>query len=77
MRYHFTSVRMATIKEIRITDAAKDTEKRKPCTLVFGCFCLFRAIPTAYGGSQARRQIGAVVAGLHHSHGNAGSQLCL
>ena len=27
--------------------------------------------PTAYGSSQARVQIGAVAAGLHHSHGNA------
>ena len=30
-----------------------------------------------YGGSQARGQIGAVAAGLHHSHSNAGSELCL
>ena len=28
------------------------------------CFCLFRAIPEAYGGSQARGQIGAVASGL-------------
>ena len=33
-------------------------------------FCPFRAIPTAYGGSQARGLIGAVVTGLHHSHSN-------
>ena len=31
-------------------------------------FLLFRAAPKAYGGSQARGQIGAIVAGLHHSH---------
>ena len=37
-------------------------------------FCLFRATPAAYGGSQARGLIGAVAAGLHHSHSNAGSQ---
>ena len=37
-------------------------------------FCLFRATPVAYGGSQARGQIGATAAGLHH---NAGSELCL
>ena len=30
--------------------------------------CLFRAPPMAYGGSQARGLIGAVAAGLHHSH---------
>ena len=31
----------------------------------------------AHGGSQARGQIGATAAGLHHSHSNAGSELCL
>ena len=29
----------------------------------------------AYGGSQARGLIGAVAAGLHHSHSNVGSEL--
>ena len=40
-------------------------------------FCLFRAAPTAYGGSQARGLIGAVATGLYHSHSNAGSKLHL
>ena len=34
------------------------------------CFCLFdfsRAVPTAYGGTQAKGLIGAAAAGLHHS----------
>ena len=31
----------------------------------------------AYGGSQARGLIGAVAAGLHHSHSNARSKLNL
>ena len=35
------------------------------------------AAPAAYGGSQARGPIGAAAAGLHHSHSNAGSELCL
>ena len=35
---------------------------------------LFRAAPAAYGGFQARGQIGAPAAGLHHSHSNAGSE---
>ena len=35
-------------------------------------FFLFRAAPAAYGGSQARGQIGAVAASLHHSHSNKG-----
>jgi len=38
-------------------------------------FCLFRAAPAAYGGSQARGLIGTVAASLHHSH--ARSELCL
>ena len=41
----------------------------------FFCFGLFRAVPAAYGGSQARDLIGAVAAGLHHSHSNVGSEL--
>ena len=36
-------------------------------------FCLFRAAPAAYGGSQARGSVGATAAGLHPSHSNAGS----
>ena len=45
--------------------------------VVVGFFCLFRATPQAYGSSQARCQIGATAAGLHHSHNNMGSELCL
>ena len=37
----------------------------------FFSFCLFRATPEAYGGSQARGLIRAVAASLHHSHSNA------
>ena len=37
-------------------------------------FCLFRAAPTTYGGSQARDPIGAVAASLHHSHSNDRSE---
>ena len=40
-------------------------------------FCLFRAIPIAYGGSQARSRIGAVAGDLHQSHSNARSKLHL
>ena len=36
----------------------------------FFVFCLFRAAPAAYGSSQARGLIGAVAAGLRHSHSN-------
>ena len=44
---------------------------------LFFFFCLFafpRAASAAYGGSQARGLIGAVAAGLHHNHSNAGSE---
>ena len=36
-----------------------------------------RAAPAAYGSSQARGLLGAVAAGLHHSHSNRGSEPCL
>ena len=35
------------------------------------------ATPAAYGGSQAKGQIGAVAAGLHDSHGKTRSELHL
>ena len=38
---------------------------------------LFMATPAAYGSSWARGQTGAAAAGLHHSHSNARSELCL
>ena len=45
---------------------------------LFVClFCLFAiswAAPMAYGGSQARGQIGAVAASLRQSHSNVGSE---
>ena len=41
--------------------------------LVFVLFCFVRAITATCGSSQAKGQIGATAAGLHHSHNNAGS----
>ena len=38
---------------------------------------LFRALPEACGGSQARGRVRATAAGPHHSHSNAGSEMCL
>ena len=41
----------------------------------FFFFCPFAiswAAPAAYGGSQARGQIGAIATGLHQSHSNGG-----
>ena len=44
---------------------------------LFFVFCLFRATPVAYGGSQAWHLIGAIAAGLCHRHSNARSELRL
>ena len=44
------------------------------CTFVLFFPFFFRAAPAAYGHSQARGQIGAVVTSLHHSHSNTGSE---
>ena len=45
-----------------------------PCTFYFILFCLFTASLMENGGPQARGQIGATAAGLHHSHSNTGSK---
>ena len=42
--------------------------------LIYFVFCLFRAAPTAHGGSQGRGLIRAVAAALHQSHSNARSK---
>ena len=44
---------------------------------VFFNFFFLRATLEAYGGSQARGPTRAVASGLHHSDGNARSELCL
>ena len=46
------------------------------CLLLF-LFLLLRATLVAYGTSQARGQIRAAAASLHHKHSNLGSKLCL
>ena len=43
----------------------------------FFFFGLFRAVPLAYRGSQARGSVGAVADGLCHSHSNPRSKLHL
>ena len=42
--------------------------------IFFGLFAFSRATPAAYGGSQARGQIGTAADSLHHSHSNAESE---
>ena len=46
------------------------------CDCIF-LFVLFRAVPMAYGSSQARVQIRAAGASLHHSHSKTESKLHL
>ena len=41
--------------------------------ILFYFIWLFRATPLAHGSSQARGQIGAIAAGLYHSHSNSRS----
>ena len=43
----------------------------------FFLFVCFRAAPAACGSSQAKGQIRAVAAGLHHGYSNTGSKLSL
>ena len=42
--------------------------------LLFFLIFFFRASLVAYGGSQARGPIGAIAAGLRHSHSHVGSE---
>ena len=58
------------------TEVALDSNSHIKC-LFKKFFFLFRAVPAAYGKSQARGQIGAVAAGQQHSHSNARSELNL
>ena len=53
------------------------TSPQLQINLFFGLFCLFRAVPMACGGSQARGQMGDGAFGLHHSHSGSGSKLHL
>ena len=52
-------------------------EEQKRFLLLLLLLLFFRATPAAYVGSQATGQIGAIASGLHYSHSNAGSELCL
>ena len=58
-------------------DNARSLTIRQPGSSkeTFFFFSLFRAAPVAYGSSAVRGLIRAAAAGLHHSHGNAGSEL--
>ena len=49
-------------------------QKKKLTGRFFFFLVLSRAAAMAYGGSQVRGLIGAVAAGLHHSHSNGESE---
>ena len=77
---HTMSVTMCSYKSYFIALGLFEWEDRTrfssqgPTIIKFFFFCLFRAAPAAYGGSQARGLIGAVAAGLRQSHSNVGSK---
>ena len=63
-----------------ITPIPSGTQKSPSGSWKMFLFLLFLplgAAPTVYGGSQARGQIRAAAASLHHSHSNTGSKLHL
>ena len=49
-------------------EGGKKKKKTRLFLLLLFFVLFFRATPVAYGCSQARGRIGAVAAGLHHSH---------
>ena len=51
MRYHFTPVRMATIKSLQITNAGEGVEKREPSYTVGGNVSWCSHYGKQYGGS--------------------------
>ena len=66
--------------EVQVGDRGTEGEVRGEApvdSILSRCCCLgffvllFRATPTAHGGSQARGQIRAAAAGLHHSHSHS------
>ena len=59
----------------RLSSVIYDLRKNSSDLKLYFFFFLFRAIPMAYGGSQARGLIRATAAGLHHS--NSRSEPCL
>ena len=51
--------------------------RRHSINIVLFVCLLFRAVPMAYGSSQARGRIRPIAADLHHSHSSVGSEPCL
>ena len=64
-------------KVLRVKKLSSRRCQKFPTILIFFFFffLFFRAAPETYGSSQARAWIGAIAAGLCHSHSNAGSRI--
>ena len=85
LRKKFQTMNFSACTVVLVRVLQRDrTNRMCVCICIYKCiyiftFCLFffRTAPIAYGGSQARRLIGAVAAGLCHSHSNARSKLHL
>ena len=74
------STSMTTKKFILFDPRAQDvcfSTSSTICTASFFFFCFLGLHPWHYESSQARGQIGATAASLHHSPNNLGSQPCL
>ena len=66
---------VSACQEISVPPTTSEEVTLTATTTFFRFFFFFRAIPAAYGSSQAKGRIGAAAAGLRHSH--LGSELCL
>ena len=69
--------KIRTLVVSRVSSGTLWDNESVPFIYLFIYLGLFRAALAAYGRFQARGQIGAVAAGLCHSHSNMGSKLCL
>ena len=66
---------LKAVKGFRLLVLPYNKKKQKIILFIyFFGICPFRAAPAVHGGFQARGLIGAVAAGLHHSHSNARSE---
>ena len=73
---HVSSSSATFLNIHRVSSQSPKFRNQRPALPPFLCFffAFSRATPLAYGGSQARGLIGAVAAGLCHSHSNMGSE---
>ena len=75
---HCKIIHLITLRVKKIINILEDLDNLSSFIYLFIClFAFFRVAPVAYGGSQARRLIGAVATGLRQNHSNARSELCL